>query len=103
MTFDLLDFGVGSVTETDVALAESFSGAIYAFNVADAPADVRASADRAGVAIKPFNVIYKMVDELKDEISARLPPVEVEDVTGRANVQEEFMVGVQGGKKVGNA
>ena len=41
-----------------------------------------------------------MVDHLKDEISARLPPLEIEDVVGRANVQEEFLITGQGGKKV---
>ena len=52
VAIDLLDFGVGVVTDTDIALAESFGGAVYAFNVSAPGAEIKAKAERAGVEIK---------------------------------------------------
>ena len=43
---------------------------------------------------RSFNVIYHMIDDLKNEISDQMPPVEVEDVVGRGTVLQEFMVSV---------
>lgn len=71
--FDVIHFGVGEVTESDVELSETFDGIVYAFNV-KTPSNVKKTAQSKGVPIKNFNVIYKLVDDLKDEISKRLPP-----------------------------
>lgn len=52
-----------------------------------------------GVKIKDFNIIYKLIDDLKDEISKKLPLLEVDEVTGKAQVQQEFLINV-GNKKI---
>ncbi len=46
------------------------------------------------ILFRSYNVIYHMIDDLKTEISDKLPPMEVEDVIGRGNVVQEFMVTV---------
>ncbi|KAJ3648830.1 hypothetical protein Zmor_020602 [Zophobas morio] len=94
---DLVHYGVGSVSETDVELAQIFKGIIYAFNVNCNP-NIMDLAENAGVQIKFYNVIYKLVDDVKEEINKRLPEKEVEEVVGEATVLQQFEVN-QGKKK----
>ncbi|CAL1269853.1 unnamed protein product [Larinioides sclopetarius] len=78
---DVIHSGVGNVTENDVELAETFDGIIYTFNV-KVPPEIKKLADEKGIQIKPFNVIYHLIADMKTEISSRLPLVEEEDVLG---------------------
>ncbi len=78
---ELLDFGVGPPTESELELAEAFHGRVYTFNVATPPA-VRADAERLGVQIRDFNVIYRLVADLKQQITAVLPTVPSEEILG---------------------
>ncbi len=52
------------VTESDIALAKRFDAIIYAFNTA-VPAALAKAAEAASVPVRPFNVIYHLVDDLK--------------------------------------
>lgn len=54
---------------------------IYAFNVGSLK-DAEESAKQSGITIKQHNIIYKLVDDIKEEMNNCLPPVEVEDVQG---------------------
>ena len=94
---DILDFGVGAVTESDVQLAANFGGFIYAFNT-DVADVVRKSAREAGVAVKEFNIIYKLIDDLRGEIGERMPVEDVTETSGRAVVQKEFLINTKGQK-----
>ncbi|TRY61778.1 hypothetical protein TCAL_13790 [Tigriopus californicus] len=99
VVLDLLDFGVGEVTENDIVLAKQFDGFIFAFNTPPiTPARLKIALDN-DVPVKEHNIIYKLVDDLKQEIGGRLPPLEVEDVSGRGRVQQEFLVS-KGRRKV---
>jgi translation initiation factor IF-2 len=69
--------GVGAITESDLKLAQEFGGIIYSFN-ASFPDSVRRSATFLKVPVKEFNVIYALIDDLKQEISQKLPPEDVE-------------------------
>ncbi|KAM9363223.1 translation initiation factor IF-2, mitochondrial isoform 1-T1 [Symphorus nematophorus] len=93
---ELLHFGIGDVSENDVNMAATFSGSIYGFNVTASRA-IEQLAGRRGVPLRLHNVIYKLMDELKDELSAKLPPLVSEDVLGEATVLAMFDVTV--GKK----
>lgn len=95
---DVISYGVGDVTSTDVTMAAAFSGIIYTFNV-DVPKDIRAQAQKEGVTISEHKVIYHLIDHLKEQISARLPLKEEEEILGEANVLEEFVI-TEGRKKV---
>ena len=94
---DIMDFGVGAVTENDVQLAANFGGFIYAFNT-NVPDAVRRSAKDAGVAVKEFNIIYKLIDDLRDEIGEKMPVEDIEETLGKAIVQKEFLIDVKGQK-----
>ncbi|XP_006638534.2 translation initiation factor IF-2, mitochondrial [Lepisosteus oculatus] len=95
---DVVHFGVGDISENDIGLAETFSGAIYGFNV-EANKSVRQIAAKKGIELKLHKVIYKLIDDLKEELSSKLPPTVEENVIGEASVLATFCVTV-GKKKV---
>lgn len=95
---DLVHYGVGAISENDVELAQTFKGIIYAFNV-NCPNNIKELAEKAGVQIKFHNVIYKLVDDVKEEINSRLPEKEQEEVLGEATVLQQFEIN-EGRKKV---
>lgn len=95
---EVLHFGIGDVSENDINMAETFTGSIYGFNVG-ASKSIQQLAARRGVPLRLHNVIYKLIDELKDELSSKLPPLVSENVLGEATVLAMFDVSV-GKKKV---
>lgn len=95
---DLVHYGVGPVSESDVELAKSFNGIIYAFNV-DCPQKIADIASNEAVIVKSLNVIYKLVDDVKQEINNRLPLKEVEEIIGEATVLQQFDIN-EGKKKI---
>lgn len=95
---DLVNFGVGSVTQSDIELAETFNAIIYAFNVELLPS-LKNDMDNIKVIIKSHNVIYKLIDDIKEELNRRLPSLVVEEVLGEAKVLQQFEITV-GRKKV---
>ncbi|XP_072389075.1 translation initiation factor IF-2, mitochondrial [Diabrotica undecimpunctata] len=93
---DLVHYGVGQITETDIELAETFKGVIYAFNVSLPPNLSKLSEN---VRIKNHNVIYKLIDDVKEELNSRIPPKEEEEILGEAVVLQVFEI-TQDRKKV---
>ncbi|XP_069787551.1 translation initiation factor IF-2, mitochondrial isoform X2 [Narcine bancroftii] len=92
----VIHFGIGDVSENDVESAETFSGLVYGFNV-NANKVVQQMATKKGIKIKLFKVIYQLIEDLKDELSAKLPPSIEENIKGEASVLALFHVTV--GKK----
>ncbi len=80
---------VGAVTESDVMLAAASDAVILAFNVRPV-GDARAAADREGVEIRHYSVIYRAIDELRDAMQGMLAPEEVEEALGSAEVRQTF-------------
>ncbi|XP_029632400.1 translation initiation factor IF-2, mitochondrial isoform X2 [Salmo trutta] len=95
---EVVHFGIGDVSENDLNLAETFSGTIYGFNVG-VNKSVQQMATKKGIILKMHKVIYKLIDDLKDELSSKLPPSVKENVIGEASVLAMFDVTV-GKKKV---
>ncbi|KAG8180805.1 hypothetical protein JTE90_008590 [Oedothorax gibbosus] len=89
---DVIDSGVGTVTENDVVLAETFDGFIYTFNIDKISQEIKKLAQEKEVTIKPFNVIYHLVADIKNELGSRLPLVQKEDILGEATVLQEFKI-----------
>lgn len=102
---EVLHFGIGAVSENDVNMAQMFSGrafqvhlgrrsvikgevcfvppgSIYGFNV-EASKSVQQLAAKHGVPLHLHAVIYKLMDELKDELSSKLPPLTSENILGK--------------------
>ena len=80
---------VGAVTESDVMLAAASDAVILAFNVRPV-GDARAAADREGVEIRHYAVIYRAIDELRSAMQGMLAPEEVEEALGSAEVRQIF-------------
>lgn len=90
---NLLHYGLGNVTQSDIELASCFpNGIIYTFNTGVfTPALVKMSKE-LDVQIKRFNVIYHLVDHLKEIIQAKMPFVDNEEVIGEAVILQEFVI-----------
>lgn len=84
--------GVGAITESDVRLAESSNAMILGFNV-EPTAVAKRMAENAKVAIETFNIIYKLVESVKERMSAMLPPEIVRTDFGRLSVLAVFKTG----------
>jgi translation initiation factor IF-2 len=80
---------VGAVTESDVMLAAASDAVILAFNVRPV-GDARAAAEREGVEIRSYSVIYRAIEELRSAMQGMLAPEEVEEALGSAEVRQIF-------------
>ncbi|XP_051159075.1 translation initiation factor IF-2, mitochondrial [Leptopilina boulardi] len=87
----IIQHEVGPVTESDIEMAKIFNAIIYCFNT-DIPKNLTELIKNGKVQVKTHNVIYKLVDDLKDEISKKLPLIEIEDSIGEAIVLKEFEI-----------
>jgi translation initiation factor IF-2 len=87
----VLQSGVGAITESDVILAHASGGAIIGFNVR-ANAQARERAKRDGVEIRYYNIIYNVVDDVKAALSGMLAPETREKFLGNAEVLEVFTI-----------
>jgi translation initiation factor IF-2 len=80
---------VGAVTESDVMLAAASDAVILAFNVRPV-GDARAVAEREGVEIRHYSVIYRAIEQLRSAMQGMLAPEEVEESLGSAEVRQIF-------------
>ncbi|VUF13544.1 Translation initiation factor IF-2 [Methylobacterium dankookense] len=83
--------GVGGITESDITLAQASKAFVIGFNVR-AHKEARESAERNGVDIRYYNIIYDLVDDIKATLSGMLPPTLREERLGEAVIQEVFEV-----------
>ena len=83
--------GVGAITESDVTLASAAGAAIIGFNVR-ANKQAREHAERDGIEIRYYNIIYDLVDDVKAAMSGLLAPTLREETLGTAEILEIFNV-----------
>lgn len=83
--------GVGGITESDVTLAEASNAAIIGFNVR-AHKEAREAAERLGIEIRYYNIIYDLVDDVKKAMSGLLAPTTRETMLGNALIQQVFNI-----------
>ena len=88
----VLHSGVGAITESDVTLAASTGAPIIGFNVRP-NAKARETAERNKVELRYYDVIYHLTDWVKGAMAGELGPEIIENVVGRAQVQEVFPAG----------
>jgi translation initiation factor IF-2 len=87
----VLHEGVGGVNESDVYLAAASNATIVAFNVI-AEDRAQSLAEQESVEIRRYNIIYELVDDIKQALEGLLKPVEKAIVTGRAIVLQTFNI-----------
>lgn len=82
---------VGAITETDVILADASNAIIIGFGVRP-EAKAKSAAERDGVEIRTYSVIYKAIEDIDAARIGMLKPTEVEVQTGVAEVRDTFKV-----------
>ncbi|XP_014674970.1 PREDICTED: translation initiation factor IF-2, mitochondrial-like isoform X2 [Priapulus caudatus] len=80
-----------SVEKTHPHLEVVIRGVVYAFNV-KSPDSIYALARQKNVLIKNYNVIYKLIDDLREQLNSRLPLTDEEEILGEAHVLQEFLI-----------
>jgi translation initiation factor IF-2 len=88
--------GVGQITESDVQLAKASDAVIVAFNVR-ATTQAREMAQRDGVDIRYYSIIYQVADDIETLVRGKLAPVQRENFLGYAQILQVFEV-----KRLGN-
>ena len=88
---NLVHSGAGAITEHDVDLAKTATAIVVGFNVRP-NANARELAEREGVDIRLYRVIYDAIDDVKAALSGMLKPEERESILGEAEVRQTFRV-----------
>jgi translation initiation factor IF-2 len=88
---NVIHTGVGGISENDVMLATASSAMIVGFNVRP-NAEARALAEREGVEIRTYNVIYRLTEDIEQALVGMLKPVTTEETLGEAEVRALFRV-----------
>jgi translation initiation factor IF-2 len=83
--------GVGGITEGDIMLASASHAMVVGFNVRP-NAEARALAEREGVEIRTYRVIYQLTQEIEQALVGMLSPVQTEETIGEAEVRQLFRV-----------
>jgi translation initiation factor IF-2 len=86
---NVISSGVGGITESDVNLAAASDAVVLGFNVRPV-GEAAALADREGVEIRTYAIIYRAFEELRDAMQGMLAPEEVEETVGQVEVRAIF-------------
>jgi translation initiation factor IF-2 len=88
---DIVHRGVGQISESDVLLAKASGAIILGFHVRP-DANARNAAEREGVDVRTYRIIYEAVEDVKNALEGLLKPEEKETILGEAEVLELFKV-----------
>jgi translation initiation factor IF-2 len=88
-TVRVLHSGSGAVTESDILLASASEAIVISFSIGAEPSAERL-ADRMGVEIRHYNIIYQLIDDVEKALHGMLDPVYTDVIVGRAEVREIF-------------
>jgi translation initiation factor IF-2 len=88
---DIVHRGVGQISESDVLLAKASGAIILGFHVRP-DANARNAAEREGVDIRTYRIIYEAVEDVKNALEGLLKPEEKETILGEAEILELFKV-----------
>jgi translation initiation factor IF-2 len=79
----------GGINESDIMLASASEAIVIGFNVRPL-ADARKAAEREGVDVRTYSVIYKITEDLRNAMEGLLEAVEVEEILGEAEIKQTF-------------
>jgi translation initiation factor IF-2 len=88
---NVIHTGVGGITENDVNLAAASNALVVGFNVRPS-AEAKTLAEREGVDIRTYRVIYQLTDDIQQALVGMLSPVKTEETIGEAEVRALFRV-----------
>jgi len=88
-TVRVLHSGSGAVTESDILLASASEAIVISFSIG-AETSAERLADRVGVEIRHYNIIYQLIDDVEKALHGMLDPIYTDVIVGRAEVREIF-------------
>ena len=88
---NVLHSGAGAINETDVMLADSSNAIIVGFNVRP-DTKAKALAERSGVDVRSYRIIYELLDDIEKALKGMLSPKFREVMTGKCEVRETFKI-----------
>ena len=88
---NVIHAAVGAISETDIMLAESSGAVIIGFNVRP-DSNAKNSAEKSGVDIKLYRVIYEAIEDVQKALKGMLAPKYQETYMGKAEVRETFKI-----------
>jgi len=83
--------GVGQIIESDVLLASASDAIIIGFQVRPS-ANARKLAEKEGIEIKTYSIIYKAIEEIKMAMEGMLEPTKEENITGQVEIRETYKI-----------
>jgi translation initiation factor IF-2 len=89
VAINIIHSQTGGINESDVMLASASDAIVIGFNVRPL-ADARKAAEREGVDVRTYSVIYKITEDLRNAMEGLLEAVEVEETLGEAEVKQTF-------------
>ncbi len=89
VTVSVIHSGVGGITASDINLAAASNAIVVGFNVRP-NAEARALAEREGVDIRTYRVIYQLTEDIQQALIGMLTPEQVEEVLGEVEVRQTF-------------
>ena len=89
VAINIIHSQTGGINESDVMLASASDAIIIGFNVRPL-ADARRAAEREGVDVRTYSVIYKITEDLRNAMEGMLEAVEVEETLGEAEIKQTF-------------
>jgi translation initiation factor IF-2 len=87
----VIHYAVGGINESDIGLAQASGAVVLGFNVR-ASGQARDAAERSGIEIRYYNIIYDLVDDIKAAMSGKLAPELRETFLGNARILEIFNI-----------
>jgi translation initiation factor IF-2 len=87
----VVHYAVGGISESDINLAQASGAVVLGFNVR-ANGQARDAAERTGIEIRYYNIIYDLVDDIKAAMSGKLAPELRETFLGNAKILEVFNI-----------
>jgi translation initiation factor IF-2 len=91
VSVNILHKGTGAITETDITLAAASDALIIAFNVRPTPKG-RGLAEKEGVSIRTYSIIYDAINDVKDALEGMLSPEIKEELAGTLEIRQVFKV-----------
>jgi translation initiation factor IF-2 len=89
VAINIIHSQTGGINESDVMLASASEAIVIGFNVRPL-ADARKAAEREGVDVRTYSVIYKITEDLRNAMEGLLEAVEVEETLGEAEIKQTF-------------
>src|SRR5207344_3554722 len=88
---NVIHSAAGGITENDIMLASASGAMVVGFNVRP-NAEARALAEREGVEIRTYRVIYQLTEDIEQALVGMLKPVRTEETIGEVEVRQLFKV-----------